>query len=335
VSDQQASPKVSILIVGYNTKELVADCLRTVYQHTQGVDFEVVFVDCSNDGSAEMLASDFSQVRVIDNTENLGFGRGNNFVARHARGTYLLLLNPDTLLRDNAIGELVALADAQPEAGAWGGVTELADGSIDPGSQQTGPGLRYAFFRMLGLRKLGTGGLPADATQPGDVGSLSGAFMMVRRDVWEQLGGFDESFFMYCEETDLCQSIRSAGYRVLMTPNARITHLVGGGAAENPKRMIAMCKGAMHLNRKHFGALHTLCEGMLRWTHSFTRYAAGVVLTPLKPDKATRLRARHQPIVFHPRQWWGGWAARPASTAEQPKQDVNSSPTAMQQGDAA
>lgn len=301
------SPKVSVLIVGYKAKDLVSDCLRTLYAYTTGIDFEVVFVDCSDDGSSAMLARDFSQVRVIENHENLGFGRGNNFVARHAKGEYLLLLNPDTLLRDNAIGELMSFAENCSDFGACGGVTELPDGRVDPGCQQTGPGLRFALYRLLGLKSLGTGGLSAESVDPGDVPVLTGAFMLIRRDRWEQLGGFDESFFMYCEETDLCLRIRHAGYRVVMVPKARITHLVGGGAADNPRRMLAMCKGAMHMDRKHFGSMHVLCEGLLRWTHSLTRYLGGVVFSPLRPGKASVLREKHRSIVFQPKQWWGGW----------------------------
>lgn len=329
------TPQLSILIVGYNTKDLVADCLRGLYEHTQGVDFEVLFVDCSDDGSAQMLARDFPQVRVIDNKENLGFGRGNNFVAKHACGDRILLLNPDTLVNDNAIGELNTFADSQPDAGAWGGLTILPDGRIDPGCQQTGPGLWYALYRLFGLKSLGTGGLPEDATQPGEVAVLSGAYMMVRREVWEHLGGFDESFFMYCEETDLCMRIKRASYRLWMNPNSRITHLVGSGASDSPNRMLAMCKGAMHMDRKHFGSLHVCCEGLLRWVHSLTRYAAGVLLLLIKPAKSASLRDKHRSIVFEPKQWWGGWPTQAEGNASLPETDKASTAQAVKQGDAA
>lgn len=329
------SPDVSILIVGYKTKDLVADCIRGLYEHTSGICFEVIFVDCSDDGSAEMLAKDFPQVRVIENNENLGFGRGNNLVAKHAQSDLLLLLNPDTLIRDNAIAQLFAFAQSKPDAGAWGGRTMLPDGRIDPGCFQTGPGLLTAFFRMIGLKALGLGGLSKGATQPGEVPILTGAYMMVRRDVWEKLGGFDESFFMYCEETDLCVRIRQAGYQIWMTPNSMITHLVGSGSADSPKRMLAMCKGAMHLDRKHFGAMHTLCEGLLRWTHSLSRYAVGVLLVPIKPAKSKSMRDKHRQVVFQPSQWWGGWGDPQTPSATQPATDTLSASVSNKQGDAA
>ena len=334
-STANPSPQVSILIVGYNTKDLLRDCLRGLYEHTSGVDFEVLFIDCSDDGSAQMLAQDYPQVRAIENTENLGFGRGNNAVARHARGQRLLLLNPDTLINDNAIGMLNRFADTQPDAGAWGGPAILPSGGIDPGCRQTGPGLRFALYRLLGLKAMGTGGLHEDATEPGEVNVLSGAYMMVRRDVWEQLGGFDESFFMYCEETDLCQRIRSAGYAVWMNPQSRITHLVGSGASDSPKRMLAMCKGAMQMDRKHFGGLHTLGEGLLRWTHSLTRYLAGVLLMPIKPAKSASLRGKHRSIVFQPGQWWGGWGDLQSTQSAKSTSDSTTTAQPIKQGDAA
>lgn len=329
------TPQVSILIVGYNTKDLVAECLRGLYEYTSGVDFEVLFIDCSDDGSEALLARDFPQVRLIENDENLGFARGNNTLAKYARGERLLLLNPDTLIHDNAVGELNRFADNEPQAGAWGGLTILPNGGIDPGCRQTGPGLRFAVYRLLGLKALGTGGLPQDATAPGEVPVVSGAFMMVRREVWQALGGFDESFFMYCEETDLCQRIRRAGHRVWMNPSARITHLVGSGASDSPKRMLAMCKGAMHLDRKHFGTLHTFCEGALRWTHSLTRYLSGVLLMPIKPGKSKSLRDKHRAIVLHPSQWWGGWGGPPAPGQVKPTIDRAGASSAIKQGDAA
>ncbi|NBC11413.1 MAG: glycosyltransferase [Planctomycetes bacterium] len=299
--------EVSVLIVGYKSKDLLRDCLESLFEHTRGVRMEVLYTDCSADGSMDMVRQRYPDVRVIENDENLGFARGNNFLARHAEGEYLLLLNPDTLIRDNAMGELLACARAHPEAGAWGGVTELPDGQIDPGCRQTGPGLRFGVYRLLGLRSWGTGGLDASADAPGEVAALSGAFMMIRHTLWKQLGGFDQSFFMYCEETDLCHRVRRAGHAVIMTPHARIVHLVGSGAATSPQRMLAMSRGGMHLERKHFGPLHNTLEGLLRWTHSASRCLLGWAITPLRPEKGRCLRERHGPIIRHPGRWWWGW----------------------------
>lgn len=314
--DTQAhhGPAVSILIIGYNTKDLLVDCLTGLFEHTEGLDYEVLFTDCSNDGSAQMLAERFPEVRVIENSENLGFGRGNNFLARHARGRYLLLLNPDTLINDNAIGELHEFARRTPDAGAWGGVTRLPDGSIDPGCRQAAPGLYSAFMQLIGLGSRVSPDVESNADQGTDVPSLSGAFMMVPRDLWQQLGGFDESFFMYCEETDLCFRIHQLGRGVLITPRASIVHLVGSGSSQSPKRMLALTRGRMHLTRKHFSSLHVAVEGMIRWLYSASRYVMGLLGRPLiGAARSAQLRARHAPILCCPRQWMRGWADSPAT----------------------
>ncbi|MEO0477155.1 MAG: glycosyltransferase family 2 protein [Planctomycetota bacterium] len=308
----EAGPAISILIVGYNTKDLVLDCLRGLYQHTAGPSFEVLFIDCSNDGSEQAIRDSYPDVRVIDNDKNLGFGRGNNFLAAHARGDYVLLLNPDTLIKDNAIGALYDFARSTPEAGAWGGVTRLSDGSIDPGCQQAAPGLGSGLMMLLGMGSKTKPDVEADHGSGVDVASLSGAFMMLRRELWEELGGFDESFFMYCEETDLCYRVRQAGRKVLITPRSSIVHLVGSGSAQSPKRMLALTRGGMHLVRKHNGPARVFIDGTLRWLYSASRYALGLIGAPLiGKDRAAELRQRHAPIVCHPGQWFRGWSQTP------------------------
>lgn len=315
----QVGPMISVLIVGYNTKDLVLDCLEGLYEHTQGLSFEVLFVDCSSDGSEQAIRDRFPLVRVIDNDQNLGFGRGNNFLARHAKGDYVLLLNPDTLIKDNAIGALYQFAQETPDAGAWGGVTRLPSGDIDPGCQQMGPGLGGAVLKLFGMSSMVVPDVEADQGDGVEVASLTGAFMMLPRDLWEQLGGFDESFFMYCEETDLCYRVKQAGRRVLITTRSSIIHLVGSGSAQSAKRMVAMTRGGMHLSRKHNGSVHVLIDATLRWLYSATRLALGVLGKPvIGSERAAQLRSRHSPIVCKPGQWFGGWN-EPPKPAPQPK----------------
>lgn len=302
-------PELSILIVGYQARSLTLDCLSGVYTHTQGVAFEVVLIDNGDDGTEQAVAERFPKVRVAPSLGNIGFGRGNNEAARHARGKYLLLLNPDTLVKDNAIGELLQCAREHPEYGAWGGMTFLPDGRRDPSSTQIGPTLLTSIFNMLGLGRYRVGGVPDDAAQPESVNVLSGAFMMVRTEVWQKLGGFDPSFFMYNEEVDLCIRIRNeAGLPIMMTPKASIVHLVGAGNAMNPRRLTAMMQSRMHLDRKHHGCIHNLIKGSLTWLHAATRYyGAGVLKPAIGSERAAKLRAGFAPIVLHPAKWWGGF----------------------------
>lgn len=316
-------PSVSVLIVGYNTKDLVLDCLAGLFKHTRDLSFEVLFVNNSEDGSERAIRDAYPAVRVIDNTQNMGFGRGNNYLARHARGDYLLLLNPDTLVDNNAIHDLYVFAQHHPEGGAWGGVTRLKNGEIDPSCKQSGVGLGKSLLMLVGLSKLACPDVSsADAM---DVASLSGAFMMMPRDLWHELGGFDESFFMYSEETDLCYRVRRTGRRVLITSRSSITHLVGSGSSQSPSRMLALTRGGMHLTRKHFGTIYVLIEASLRWLYSATRYLLGLFGAPLVgAERAAQLRARHLPIVQHPGSWFYGWAEASSYRTSSPKSEPNS-----------
>ncbi len=314
------APQVSVLIVGYQSKDLLIDCLTGLFEHTTGLRYEVLYVDCSNDGSVDTVKTMFPQVRVIENDQNLGFGRGNNFLARHAKGEYLLLLNPDTLVKDNAIGDLYEFALQTPDGGAWGGVTRLPNGALDPGCQQAGPGLLNALLLLVGLGSFASPDVLASHAKGLDVPSLSGAFMMLPRSLWEDLGGFDESFFMYCEETDLCYRVRQAGRRVLITTRSSIVHLVGSGSAQSPKRMIALTRGGMHMSRKHNGQIRVFVDAALRWVYSASRYGLGVFGMPLiGGERAAQLRSRHAPIVFKPGDWFGGWQQSPTTTPTQNK----------------
>ena len=306
--DASSGVDISILIVGFNSKGLTMDCLEGLYEHTRGPSVEVLYTDCSNDGSMREVPKRFPAVRVIDNTENLGFGRGNNFLARHARGRYILLINPDTLINDNAIGALFDFAERTPIAGAWGGVTKLPDGGIESSCQQPAHNLGCSLLMLCGLSSLACPDVTKADANGMDVPSLSGAFMMLPRDLWEQLGGFDESFFMYCEETDLCHRVHQQGKPVLITNESSIVHLVGSGSAFSAKRMLSMSRGAMHFARKHHSPLYVFATGLVRWVHNATRYALGLVGRPLiGAQRAARLRERHKQIVMQPGQWYGGW----------------------------
>lgn len=300
------SVELSVIIVCYKARELVTDCLRGLYAHTRDVEFEVVLCDNSSDGTVELVRKEFPQVRVIDNTINWGYGAGNNFLCRHAHGKYFLLLNPDTLIHDNAIGELVRLARATPNGGAWGGVTMLANGQIDPGCQQIGPGLINAICHATFLGRFRRGGIAPGSNEPAQVPVLSGAFMMFPADLWRELGGFDESFFMYNEEEEICYRVRQRGREVWMTPRARITHLVGSGEVRNPKRMMFMMRSRMHLQWKHHGILYVTLAGLIVWLHVALRYIVSFI--PVAgAEKRRVLREAFRELTFKPSLWWTGW----------------------------
>ena len=299
---------LSILIVCYKSRDLILQCLRGVHEHTAGCRYEVLMVDCSNDGAIDLVKAEFPSTRIIENSENLGFGKGNNFLEAYAVGQYLLLLNPDVIVTDDAISELYRSAVARPEVGAIGGRTRMLNGQRDPGCRQFAPTLFRLAVCVIGGARFLNGGLKETATAPENVETLLGAFMIVRRDAWQEVGGFDTSFFMYSEELDLCQRLIQRGWSVMMTPRAEIIHLVGGGDGQNPKRVFLMTKARMHYFRKYWNRFHVALGGFLLWFHAVVRVVLGTVCLPLiGRDRARRLQKAYSPIAFHPGTWWRGF----------------------------
>lgn len=230
---------VSIIVVNYNTREITLACLDSVYRETRDVGFEIILVDNgSEDGSVPAIRERFPQVSLIDAGRNLGFARANNLAAQQARGRYLCLLNSDTVVLDNAIGELVRFADRHPQAGAIGGRTFFPDMSLNPNSCWAAPTLWSTFCQAVGLASLlpssrifnteAMGGWDRSTTRRVEI--VSGCFMLMAVGLWAQLGGFDTSFFMYGEDAELCIRVRQLGYSCLICPTARIVHY--GGASE-------------------------------------------------------------------------------------------------------
>lgn len=297
-------PDVSVLIVCYNSLELIGPTLEGVFRYTSDCTYEVLLVDCSGDGTLKWVAEHYPQVRLIENDRNLGFAKGNNFLAGHAKGRKLLLLNPDVIVHDNAIGELYKCSLAHPNAGAWGGQTRLPSGRVDPGSQQSTPTLARLALAAIGQERRTIGGLASDATEPASVEGLSGAFLLIDRDTWEEMGGFDTSFFMYAEELDLCYRLRQSGRDLIMTPKSEITHLVGGGSSLNSKRMTSIAKAKMHFLRKHRSGPYAALAGVLFWTTAANRTLAGWIG---RSERSSLMRQAYSPLITHPRRWWSGY----------------------------
>ncbi|MEO0587196.1 MAG: glycosyltransferase family 2 protein [Planctomycetota bacterium] len=297
-----AGPTVSVLIVGYRSRGDIDACLSSLLRHGDAARDEVLFVDQSDDGSAEHVRSAYPSVRVIESAGNLGFAGGNNYLATQARGRYLLLLNPDTELNDDAIGALLRCVADRPGAGAWGGVTVLPDGKRDPTSNQARPGLIGELLLLVGLGSLRRGGVRMGASEPAEVSVLSGAFMLVERETWVAIDGFDTSYFLYSEEVDLCQrAARHTGRACVMTPSARIVHRVGGSAATSGRRAAAIARGKMHWAWTWRGGGYAARLGMLIVAHAWTRWLAYSLLG--KRERAARYRAVWRSAAT----WWSGY----------------------------
>ncbi|MFZ5516233.1 MAG: glycosyltransferase family 2 protein [Candidatus Zhuqueibacterota bacterium] len=236
--------KLSIIIVNWNTRELLKKCLESVMQETR-TSYEVFVVDnASPDGSAGMVRADFPTVQLIANTTNRGFAAANNQAIHLARGEYVLLLNPDTKVLDRAIDTLVAYLDSAPEVGAV--TSKLLNGD---GSLQKNVGNFYSFWATLLENRIFPTLFPNSAflakrfvafwdhASLREIDWARGAVMMVRRKVIEQIRLLDEQFYIYGEEVDWCWRIKKAGWKIMYLPEARIIHY---GKAASSQRKIEM-----------------------------------------------------------------------------------------------
>lgn len=215
---------VSVVVVNWNAKDLVLDCIESIRDTTPDIECEIIVVDnASDDGSADAVRERFPDVILIESAENLGFAAGNNLGLSRAQGDFVLLLNPDTVVGDGAIQKTVSFMREHPEAGAVGCRLLGSDGLVQESHWADFPSLRWLLRCALYLNKL-TVDRSDTRSSPRTVAHLLGAYIMTRRSIMEDLNGFDESYFLYMEETDLCYRIRSAGFSIYYLPDAAVVH---------------------------------------------------------------------------------------------------------------
>ncbi|WP_420024636.1 glycosyltransferase family 2 protein (plasmid) [Cereibacter azotoformans] len=257
------TPELTVIIVSYNTRELTLKAIETLHDTTRATRFRTVVLDnASSDGSAEAITRAFPQVEVIASQENLGFARANNILAAAARTEWLLLLNPDTECHAGAIDNLLAFSKANPRAGITGGRTVFPDGSLNIASCWRRITPWSAFCKGTGLSGVFAGSTLFNPETMADwkrdsvreVDIVQGSFLMIRRALWEELGGFDPKYFMYGEEADLCLRARELGYRPMITPDAEIMHLVGAASRTRAHKYVLSAKGRMTLMERHWPA---------------------------------------------------------------------------------
>jgi GT2 family glycosyltransferase len=238
---------------------MTLDCLASVVAETT-VPYELIVVDnASKDGSAAAIAAGFPAIRLIASETNLGFAQGNNVAAREAKAKYILLLNPDTLVLDHAIDRITAFAERAPQAGIWGGRTLHGDRTLNPGSVFGALTLWSLFCRASGLALIFRRSAFFNPEEMGawdrgderEVDVVQGSFFLIRRELWQALGGFDATFVMYGEEQDLCRRARRLGARPRMTPEATIVHF-HGASSRRAEREIMTLKAQATMIRRHF-----------------------------------------------------------------------------------
>ncbi len=308
---------VTVIIVSYNTREMTLECIRSVLAQTTIVRYElIVFDNASADGSVEAIRQNFPHVKVIASAQNVGFAMANNIVAKDARGHRLLLLNPDTVVLDNAIDRLHNFAAAFPEARIWGGRTLFPDGLLNPPScwrrQTLWSVLCYAFGLTLLKRSNlfnpeGYGGWKRDSVRAVDI--VTGCFLLIDHELWRQLKGFDPAFFMYGEEADLCLRARKLGARPMISPAATIIHYDGASESDEAERRIKVLAARVTLIRRHWTGFSYRLGRALYYVVPLSRWlvygGAGVILAKTKYARQARVWSN---VWRGRRRWINGWS---------------------------
>lgn len=235
---------LSIAIVSFNTRALLLDCLRSVFESTLTIRFEVIVVDNhSEDGTVEAVQASYPTVRIIVNQDNRGFSKGVNQALAVSSGRYLLMLNSDTRVRKPALDLMAACLDAEPEIGAVGCKQWTGDGQLYQSCfhfPSVRDHLRHAaFFHKLApaWQEVLAAEQAIDCTKSQDVDWINGACLMVRADLMKACGGLDEGYFMYFEDVDLCRALHQHGYRVRHLADADIVHLLGRSGERDRARL--------------------------------------------------------------------------------------------------
>jgi len=265
--DRQQSQEVvdvSIIVVAWNVKDLVRDCLKSVYEQTRDISFEVIYVDnASKDGTAEMVANEFPQVRIIRNNENKGFIIANNQGIEIAKGRYVLLLNSDTIVLDNAIAKTVRFADSHPDAAVVGCRVLNPDRTLQrtcfmypsPLNMLLSAIYLYKIFprsRFFG-RELMTWW---DYNDVREVQSVCGCFSLVRNKAIDKIGYMDPTYFVYGDDPDWCYRFKKSGWKIMFTPQAEIIHYGGQTTKQKADRFYLQLHAAKLLFiKKHKNGL--------------------------------------------------------------------------------
>lgn len=277
---------LSIVIVSWNAKKFLVDCLSSIYAKTDKLNAEIIVVDnLSTDGSQQAVKRLFPAVKLIENNSNLGFAKANNIGIRNSLGKYICLINSDVIVLENCLEKMITLMEAQPSVGVLGPKILNHDMTLQRTCRRF-PTIVSSFLSALGFESLfkGLTFFPHDKTR--DVDVLSGCFMMVRRKALSQVGPLDERFFFYAEDKDWCKRFRDAGWRNVFYPNAKAIHFGGSSSANAPiKFYIEMQKANIQYWRKHHGRAAQFIYLFIIFLHQIIRVIRGAAVFILKPSE--------------------------------------------------
>ncbi|CAN5201877.1 N/A [soil metagenome] len=265
---------VSLVILSYNKRDLTAECLKTIFQYIPEKSAEVIVVDnASSDDSVEYIKKHFPKVKVIENTKNAGFAGGCNLGAKHAKGDYILFLNNDAKLSNDPLPALIDVFDQHEKTAIVGGL--LANHN---GSPQRSYGSFYTILNVAYLLFAGESG-ELKRFQGKEITStdwVSGGFMLVKRDVFEKVKGFNESYFMYIEDMDLCYRIKKAGYSIYNTPFAKVEHL-GQGSTNKAFAIVHIFEGLQIFYKQQRSLVEYYLVKLLLFIKALSALTIGIV----------------------------------------------------------
>lgn len=252
---------LSIIIVSWNTKDLLSQCIESIKAQTKRTSFKIIVVDnCSTDGSPEMVEESFPDITLIKNQLNKGFGKANNQGLAKARGKYILFLNSDIVVGENCLDEMFGFMEQNPEVAASSCKLTFPDGTLQHSCRRF-PRFKTFFLMLLGLRYLFPEMktfreylmLDWDHADAKEVDQIMGSFMFMRKDVLDQVGSFDERYWMYFEEVDLCLRIKKAGWKIVHIPYVSAVHFLSKSAEQwgEAKRTIEFQTSLLKYFRKN------------------------------------------------------------------------------------
>jgi len=263
---------LSIIIVNYNTSNLLKECIESIKNSALNISYEIIVIDNNSfDNSIDLIKDKFQNLKIIINKINLGFARANNQGIKRSEGRYILLLNPDTVILPNSLKRMMEFMDNHPEAGVAGCKVLNPNGTLQLACRRSFPAPSVSFYRLTGLSRL----FPKSKTfarynltyyNPDvvqEVDAVSGSFMMIIRKAINEVGMLDEQFFMYGEELDLCFRMKEKGWKVYYVPDAEIIHYKGKSSQQRKRKAVIDFHKAMYIFHKKHYAGHTFF--LLNW----------------------------------------------------------------------
>lgn len=309
------SPHVAIIIISYNTRDMTLAAIASAKAQTRTPHEIIVLDNASTDGSADAIGAAHPDVVLIREATNHGFGPAHAIALEHSQAPWVLLLNPDTVVLDGAIDKLLDFAARTPDAGIWGGRTLNADGTLNPTSCYARMTLPSILFRVVGLNGVFRASPLFNSEFYGDwqrdtvreVDIVTGCFFLIRRSLWDDLGGFDPAFVMYGEEADLCLRARAGGARPMVTPDAEIIHYGGASEKVRADKLVRLMRAKMELVKRHFPARSRRIGLWLfaLWPLS-RRLAYGVAARIRRSDNMAENARTWAEVWARRREWTGG-----------------------------